>query len=249
MSAMRCYAEPAAWTSDVIELGTEEAHYLRDVLRAKPGQVLRIFDGQGREADAELVEVLRRGARVRVLQQRYVPPPSTALVLVQALPREQKMDLIVQKATELGAARILPVISERSLVRLSEHDLAAKRERWERIALNAAKQCGSCWIPEIRKPAPLHDRICDMERPGLFLLASLLPDAEPLREVLHRALATRPPSVAVLIGPEGDFTAGESAAARNAGAVGVRLGPLTLRSETAALFAMSVVRYAFGDPS
>jgi 16S rRNA (uracil1498-N3)-methyltransferase len=247
MHVMRCYADPSAWTSEVVELGSDEAHHLRDVLRARPGQAVTLFDGRGREADGEVVEVDRRGARVRVLQQRSFPPAATAIALIQALPREQKMDIIIQKATELGAARIAPVITDHSLVRLEDRDLEAKRSRWEKIALNAAKQCGSPWLPEIRPPVPLSSWIRDMERPGLLLLASLQPDAEDLRTVLRRALPSRPASVAVLVGPEGDLSSREIASARNAGAVPVRLGRLTLRSETAALYALSVLRYELGD--
>lgn len=245
MAGMRCYVEPAAWRADEMVLAEDEAHHLRTVLRGRIGAHLTLFDGRGRSAEVELVAVDRHGARLRVLQQHTRPPPAVELVVLQGLPREQKMDLIVQKATELGASRILPVATDHAVVRLREDNEAAKRGRWQKIALNAAKQCGSDWIPEV---APVQDLLAclgAMPRPDLFLLCSLDPDAVPLREALAAARGAAPRTIAVLVGPEGDFSARERAAARNAGARPVSLGLSILRSETAALYVLSILNYEF----
>ncbi len=229
-----------------MELDHEEVHHLRAVLRGKVGQPVTLFDGQGRTAEAEVVVLERHAARARILRQAAEPRPDLQLVLVQGVPREQKMDLVVQKATELGVARILPVRTDHAVMQVRSDNEDSKRERWQRIALNAAKQCGAAWLPEI---APVQDfETCLAQWPGPMtaLLCSLEPDARPLREALAALRENRPRTVVALVGPEGDFSARERALARNAGARPVSLGARTLRSETAALFVLSVLNYELG---
>lgn len=240
---MRCYVPPSAWTADALSPPPEEVHHLRDVLRIRTGDPLIAFDGLGRWAECRVAEVNRRGARLEILQLHHQPPPRPEFVLLQGVPREQKMDWIVQKATELGVRRICPLQTDRAVVRVRGGAEEAKRSRWERIALNAAKQCGANWIPIIDPIRPLLNVLEEMPRPDVLLICSLEPDAEPLRSALVAARETRPSSVGVIIGPEGDFSARERAAARNAGARPVRLTETILRSETAALFVLSVLNY------
>lgn len=243
---MRCFIEPSEWNSDQLELASEEAHHLRTVLRGKVGQHIGLFDGRGRTAEAEVLSMDRHSARVRVLQAAIEPRPALELTLIQGVPREQKMDVVVQKATELGATRILPVRADHAVMQVREDNEDSKRERWQRIALNAAKQCGTAWLPEI---APARDlEVCLKEIPGpvSLILCSLEPDALPIRETLRAMHASSPRSIAFLVGPEGDFSARERAVARNAGARPVSFGTRVLRCETAALFAMSVLIYEFG---
>jgi 16S rRNA (uracil1498-N3)-methyltransferase len=168
------------------------------------------------------------------------------LVLILGVPREQKMDLVVQKATELGVARILPVRADHAVMQVRSDNEDSKRERWNRIALNAAKQCGAAWLPEIAPAEDLETCLTTLPGPAALLLCSLDPDALPLRSTLQSIRVAAPRAVAVLVGPEGDFSARERAVARNAGARPVSLGPRTLRSETAALYALSVLTYEFG---
>jgi 16S rRNA (uracil1498-N3)-methyltransferase len=244
---MRCYVPPGDWHATELALPRDEVHHLHTVMRAKLGGHVTAFDGQGRSADCEIIELHRREARLRVLQQHVQARPSPELILLQGLPREQKMDLLIQKATELGIHRIRPVQTDHAVVRVREDIEAAKRERWQRIALNAAKQCGTDWLPEVEPVQPLLDCLTLMPRVDLLLVCSLEPDAVPLRSVLQAARDQRPASVAVLVGPEGDFSARERAAARNAGGRAVRLGDTILRSETASLFVLSVLTYELGD--
>jgi 16S rRNA (uracil1498-N3)-methyltransferase len=243
---MRCYVPPEHWQAGELSLPPEEVHHLRTVMRERIGASIVAFDGAGRSADCEIIEMNRRHARLRVIQQHVHPRPEPEFTLVQGLPREQKMDLLIQKATELGALSIRPVRTDHSVVRLREDHEESKRGRWQRIALNAAKQCGANWVPIVEPVRPLLACLAEMPRVDLLLVCSLEPDAQPLREVLQAARETRPRSVAALVGPEGDFSARERAAARNAGGRAVRLGDSILRSETAALFVLSVLSYELG---
>jgi 16S rRNA (uracil1498-N3)-methyltransferase len=244
---MRCYVPPEHWQTGELILPPDETHHLRTVMRERVGASVVAFDGAGRFADCEIVEIDRRSARLRVIQQHAQPRPVPEFILVQGLPREQKMDLLIQKATELGALSIRPVLTDHSVVRVREEIEESKRERWQRIALNAAKQCGANWAPVVEPVRPLLACLAEMPRADLLLICSLEPDAKPLREVLQAARDVRPQSIAALVGPEGDFSARERAAARNAGGRAVRLSDSILRSETAALFVLSVLNYEFAD--
>ena len=243
---MRCFVEPEQWTPGELELVGEEAHHLRTVLRGKIGQNIEVFDGRGRAASAEIVSLERHAARVRILQQTHEPRPALALVLVLGMPREQKLDLVVQKATELGVARILPVQADHAVMQVRRDNEESKRERWQRIALNAAKQCGAAWLPEIGPVQELEACLVALPGPVTSLVCSLEPDAHPLRETLQAVRAGQPKTLAVLVGPEGDFSARERAVARNAGARPVSLGSRVLRSETAAIYILSVLTYELG---
>lgn len=241
---MRCFIPPAAWSTGTMALESAERHHLVDVLRAGPGTEITVFDGAGREAVARVDAIGRHDVRLTMIQQQQHAPPAVAVTLVQAVPREQRMDMILQKATELGAAAILPVITERSVVRLREAD-EGKHDRWQKIILNAAKQCGTAWLPQLAPVQPALEALGHLPPADLRLVCSLEPDARPLREVVQEARARGPARVTCLIGPEGDFSAREYAAARQAGARPVSFGPLVLRVETAALYVLSVLRYEF----
>jgi 16S rRNA (uracil1498-N3)-methyltransferase len=243
---MRYYIAPSAWSPDEMTLTGEEAHHLLHVLRGKEQEQVLLVDGQGREALTEIITATRKEARLKVVQQRSAPKPAIELTLIQALPREQKMDLIIQKATELGVQHIVPVISDHSVVRLNAGQAEGKIDRWNKIALSAVKQSGCLWTPVIHPVLPLLDYIGNMPRFDCLMTCSLEPDTLPLRDIIQTAKANRAKSVAFLVGPEGDLTVRELAAARNAGARMVSLGPQVLRSETAALYVMSVLQYEFG---
>lgn len=241
---MRCFIPPESWSTGTMLLDAEERHHLVDVLRADAGTEIQVFDGAGREAVARVESIGRKEVRLSMVQQTVHPAPAVAVTLVQAVPREQRMDMILQKATELGAAAIQPVIAERNVVRLRGED-EGKRERWQKIMLNAAKQCGSVWLPQLAPVRPALEALAGLPPTDLCLVCSLEPDARPLREVLQEARARAPRRITCLIGPEGDFSAREYAAARQAGARPVTFGASVLRVETAALYILSVLRYEF----
>jgi len=244
---MRYHIDPAEWSPDEMIISGEEAHHLIHVLRAQKEDQITLIDGQGRQATAVISELSRKEARVRVLQQTIKTAPAIEITLIQALPREQKMDLIIQKATELGVRHIVPVTSDTSVVRLKKDESEGKIERWSKIALSAMKQSGCLWLPQIHPVTGLLDYLTSMPRYDFWMTCSLEPDTRPIREVIHAAQMHHPKTIAFLVGPEGDLSARERAAARNAGARMVSLGQQVLRSETAAIYVTSILQYEFAS--
>jgi 16S rRNA (uracil1498-N3)-methyltransferase len=214
-------------------LSPGEAHHAIHVLRVKDGDTVNVFDGRGQEAQCRFGEA----GVLTLLQQTTTPTLPCRITLAQAIPKKN-MDLIVQKATELGVAGLVPLISERTVVQLDED--SKKIERWREIALEACKQSGNNWLPEIR--APQKARVF-LESPGMFdlkLIGSLQPDSKPLKQLLPGQPLS---SVLILIGPEGDFTPAELAAGKSAGCLPLSLGPLVLRADSAALYALSILHH------
>lgn len=242
---MRCFIPSEAWNPARLIALDDEAHHLIHVLRVRPGQPVEAFDGAGRTAEAEVDVIQKHRVELRVQQQHTHPRAPVELTLIQAVPREQKMDLVIQKATELGVAHIAPVLTRHSLVRLQHGAGEAKQARWDRIVVNAAKQCGSVWLPEIAPPQQIADYLASRPPLDLLIVCSLEPDARPLKDVLRAPRATPPRRIGALVGPEGDFSQEERAAIRTAGAIPVTFGDLTLRTETAALYALGALKYEF----
>src|ERR1035437_2743546 len=224
-------------------LGAEEAHHALHVLRLKVGDTVNVFDGHGHEAQASISQISNQSAQLKLLTQSNAPPLPCRITLAQAIPKKS-MDLIVQKATELGVATIVPLMSERTLVQVDED--SKKIDRWREIALDACKQCGNNWLPEIQPPQKARDFL---NAPGQFdlkLIASLQPDAKPLKSILSGTSAlerTHVPTILILIGPEGDFTPAELSLAKSAGCLPLSLGPLVLRADTAALYTLSILHH------
>jgi 16S rRNA (uracil1498-N3)-methyltransferase len=243
---MRCHVPPERWSNDAMALGDEELHHLSHVLRGEVGMPVEVFDGQGRVAHTRVRVLDRHRVEVAVEQVIQVPAPRVRVTLVQALPREQKLDLVLQKATELGVAEIVPVLADNCVARPRRDDADAKQSRWSKIVLNAARQCGTAWMPVVRAPVPLLDAVKALPSAGLLLSCSLEPDAVALREPMARARGVVT-SAAAAVGPEGDFSARERKALRDAGGIPVSLGDLTLRAETAALYVLSVLKYELLD--
>lgn len=215
-----------------------EVRHATQVLRLKLGDAVCVFDGRGRAAHGLVADISKQAIRLELSQQTSTPPLRCRVTLVQAIPKKN-MDLIVQKATELGVATIVPVISERTVVQL-EGD-SGKLDRWRGIAMESCKQCGNNWLPEILPPQQLERFLRSAGKYDLKLVAALQPDALPLKKIL--AVVPGVFSVLMLIGPEGDFTTAEYGLARETGCRAMSLGSLVLRAETAALYALSVLHH------
>lgn len=240
MSIHRFYLAPDQWNAPEPTLGPEDSHHCADVLRLKVGDALTLFDGEGAVADAVLTEVHKKHCRVRLGEKTITAPLRASITLAQAVPKGKNMDLILQKAVELGASTIIPLLTRRTVVRLDEEDASRKQERWQQIALEACKQCGRNQVPAVTRALSLEEFL-KQPRTELLLLASLQPGAVTIKEALSKVPTAT--SVTVLVGPEGDFTPEESAAALAAGAIPITLGPMILRAETAALYCLSVLNY------
>ncbi len=232
-------------------LGEAAAHHLRDVLRARPGEAVRLADGAGRAREAAVAAVSRREVLVEPRGPLLeAPPPAPAVTLFQCVAKPTRMDWLLEKAAELGAARVVPILSARTVARLREGEAP---ERWRRILDAALLQCGGFWRTELA-PAVGWAGAMDAMRAfraagGALLAGSLAPGARPLGETIL-ALRARPEGAPAawgwLVGPEGDFAPEELAAALGeAGAVPVTLGRRVLRVETAALQGLAAIR-AFG---
>ena len=237
----RFYLPPNVWNAASPVLDEGESHHVLDVLRFGVGDHVTVFDGDGSEARADIVAVeggkviLRLGARAR--SQLL----GCAITLAQAIPKGKHMDFIVQKATELGAARIAPLFSDRTIVQFDAKDAEKKRDKWCEIAIEACKQCGQNRVPEIAFPRSPKAFFEKEEPAELMLIASLQPDALRIKSVL--ADHPTPRSVCVCVGPEGDFTPAELALAKSMGCRPITLGPIILRAETAALYCLSVLAH------
>jgi 16S rRNA (uracil1498-N3)-methyltransferase len=162
------------------------------------------------------------------------------------------MDLIVQKATELGVHRIVPILSERSVSQIEDDAAASKLEKWHATMVESIKQCGSTWLPMIEPPQPVQKFLAAGEKFDLSLVASLQSDARHPRQFFQNFASEKkraPKSVCVWVGPEGDFTPAEMNVIRQAGALPMTLGPLVLRSETAAIYCLSILNYELQTPA
>ena len=245
MSLHRFYLPPECWEESNPALDPADAHHAADVLRLGVGDSLTIFDGQGREASASLTEVTRKRAHLAIGEHRTTLKPGCAITLAQAVPKGKNMDLVIQKAVELGASNLIPLLSERTVVRLEgPGDAARKQERWQSIAVEACKQCGQNWMPKVGLPRTMKEFFSALPSVDLLLIASLQPHSRSIKEVLNsfaKAHGTLPASVVILIGPEGDFTPEEIAQALAGGVVPITLGPIILRTETAAIYSLSVL--------
>ncbi len=232
---------PRATEGEVTVEG-QRLHYLSRVLRLGAGDALEVFDGAGRRFDARVQSLTERVA-VLALSNPSEAPKARAITLVQGLPKADKLELVLQKGTELGASAFVPAACTRSIVKLDGKE-EAKRLRWQRIVEEAARQCGRADVPEVRAPAPLLRAVDGLpDAPALLVL-----DEEERALPLSMAVSTlgnRP--LALIIGPEGGLTREEVAALVAIGAIPVTLGRLVLRTETAGLAALAVLRHLDGE--
>ena len=237
----RFHLAASAWQSDAALTG-DEARHLSQVLRMKVGEEISVFDGEGRRARAEILGISRERVTLRIGEIQVSRPPLPQILLAQAIPKGKNMDLIVQKAVELGIASIQPLVTRNTVVQPGE----GKSVKWRRNAMEACKQCGQDRVPEIGEPQNFETWLAAQTGDGsLKLMASLAEGAMPLRAVLRSHPGTS--AATWLVGPEGDFTAQETAAALAAGFLPVSLGEIVLRVETATLYGLSALRYEFSE--
>jgi 16S rRNA (uracil1498-N3)-methyltransferase len=244
MRLTRVYVDAVLTPGSVVELARDTASHLAKVLRARDGDELVLFNGDGQEFHGAIDSV--RGSRVlaSVGEGRPVNRESPLTVtLVQCVPRGDRMDFIVQKATELGVSRIVPILSQRSVVRLDARQAESKTAHWRAVAVSACEQCGRNRLPVIDAARPLLHYLGESVPTGALRLI-FEPDRESQqREVSPRSLHT----AEIAIGPEGGFGAEELEAFRVAGFHRMGIGPRILRAETAAIAALVWLQTRFGD--
>jgi len=253
MRLTRVFVDADLQPGSVVELGRDTAAHLAKVLRARSGDEIVLFNGDGREY-AGAIE-MARGSRVTAAigAARAADRESAfQITLVQCVPRGDRMDFIVQKATELGVARIVPVLSRRSVVRLDEAQAASKRAHWHAVAVSACEQCGRNRLPGMETPQPLLDYLGALQPAAVSqgtLRFILEPDSAQQSKLEDAAgvNGARPMGAAIAIGPEGGFAPEELDAFAISAFERLSLGPRVLRTETAAIAAMVVLQARFGD--
>jgi 16S rRNA (uracil1498-N3)-methyltransferase len=242
----RFYLPPSPTPPATLALPEREAHHALQVLRLRPGERVSVLDGAGHEFLCELERCHRHEAGLKLLEKRTFPSLPCRITLLQAIPKGKTFEEIVQKATELGAARIVPLLSERVVVRLSGKEAVQKTAKWRGVAVEAIKQCGAAWLPEVTAPLTPAEFLARREEVELALVGSLQTDSRHPRgyfRAFREEHGRLPRSVCIWIGPEGDFSPGELETIKGGGARPITLGPLVLRTDTAAMYCLAVVNY------
>jgi 16S rRNA (uracil1498-N3)-methyltransferase len=242
----RFFVRPEDIGEVALRLRGDEADHLVRVLRLGPGAQIMAFDGHGHEYMA-LVERLEGDSVVCQILHHTAAQPAhlLSIVLGQGLPKAEKFEWVIQKSTELGVSEIVPVITARVVPRISPRQLPAKADRWEKLARAACKQSRRATVPQLWPPTPLESFLSTFQNADLKFMLWEREDRQLLRTVL--TAAERVASVAVLVGPEGGFTTQEVARGEGYGFRVVGLGRRILRTETAAVVAVAILQYQFGD--
>jgi 16S rRNA (uracil1498-N3)-methyltransferase len=242
----RFYLPPKSCAGNSLRLDAREAHHALKVLRVKYGELVAVLDGVGNEFLCTVENCSRDAVTLSVSLKNFKPPPPCQIILLVAIPKGKIIESIIQKSVELGACRIVPILSERVVTHLDDEDAEGKREKWQGVAIEAIKQCGATWLPKIEAPMMIEQFLARKEKFDLSLVGSLQKERRHLREVFSEFEAKQkrlPKSVAVWIGPEGDFTLEELKMIQDSGAVPITLGNLVLRVETAAVYCLSVLNH------
>jgi 16S rRNA (uracil1498-N3)-methyltransferase len=246
MTRRRFHAPPSAFNlhRGSVTLATDEARYLREVLRLKVGDEVYVFNGEGKEFRSQIEESRRDTATLKVVEEVAPARPESPLklTLAVALLKGEKFDFVVQKATELGVTRIVPVATKLADIRLRDTSDATKRvSRWQRIALEAAKQSGRAVVPDVLDPVGFESLVSETGSDKAIMFSER--DGQPLAEALVESSS----SLTALVGSEGGWTDQEITMARENGWRIVTLGGRTLRAETAAITVATLLQHLFGD--
>jgi len=242
---------------ELVTLAGEMARYVTRVLRLQEDDKISLFNGRGAEYLCTIKEVKGKNLILSVMEKRVINRESNLrITLCQAVPKGKKMDFIIQKATELGVHSFAPFVSSRTIFRPDKRDGEGKVKRWEKVALEAARQCGRNLVPAVKAISSMEEMLKTV-RPGKGdgILKIMLWEGEETRsldDLVSKAESSRgkdlsPEEVVVLIGPEGGFSDDEAAAASEEGFLTVSLGKRILRTETAGLAAVSILQYIWGD--
>lgn len=236
---------PEHIAGDRVAFDADETRHLVRVLRLRPGDVVTAADGRGGAWEVKLLTLGDTAVGTIVGAAASAAESPLAISLVQAVPKGDRMEAIVRATTELGVARVLPALTERTVVRLDAGHWRERARRWQRVAREAAKQCGRAVVPIVEAPRPLAEWIAEGATADVRLCFWEV-EGTPLRRVVERR-ADRVRSAWVIVGPEGGLTAEEVAGAGAAGYATVTLGERILRTDTAGPAIVALLQYAFGD--
>jgi 16S rRNA (uracil1498-N3)-methyltransferase len=242
----RFYLPPEECQGGELILKESEAHHAAKVVRVQRGETVTVLDGAGRVFACSVRETSRATVVLTVQTLQTTPPPACEITLLQAVPKGKLIEVIIQKATELGAARVVPLLTQRVAAQLGPKEAGAKQQKWQQTAIEAIKQSGSAWLPRIETPLTPGTFIERGEKIELPLVASLQEDSRHARHHFNQFTEEHrraPMSVCLWVGPEGDFTPEEMEMIKRSGARPITLGRLVLRCETAATYCLAMANY------
>jgi len=242
----RFYLPPQSCRGPALRLDGREAHHALHVLRLQRGEHVTVLDGAVNYFFCTVENAAKNSVALAVLEKKSAPALPCSLTLLVAVPKAKIIEGIIQKAVELGANRIVPLLTERVVTQLDDDGAESKREKWQQVAIEAIKQCGAVWLPVVEAPQTISQFLARGEKIELALVGSLQTARRHPGEWLQEFKAQfgrLPQSAGVWIGPEGDFTLAELQAIEAAGARPITLGQLTLRVETAAIYCLSFLNY------
>ena len=240
----RFYVSPDSIKGGKIHVGQKESHHIIDVMRLAGGDSVTVFDGSGKEYQGKIDSIKNKSVVINIKNVRTVEKKqSTSITLAQSIPKKDKMDLIVQKATELGVDEIIPVESSRTIVRTGRRKKGHKIDRWRKIIVEASKQCGRNELPRIKDVIYFDKLLNSAVNYNLVIMPCLSDRCVNLKFALSKT--NKPDKVLAIIGPEGGFTEDEIDRASKKGVVLVSLGQSVLKSETAAITILSILNYEY----
>lgn len=216
---------------------SQELHHLRDVLRINAGEQILLFNGKGEDALAKIISISSRQVNVKILSIEKTMPIEPAIILACAIPKKSKFEMIVEKATELGVAAIIPLKTKRTELNLNNDRLKKKELRYHAVAVNASKQSKRSIIPDIYPITNFESAIRQLKNDTVIFTPSLFDKTRNILDAFSNVV--KPKKIAFLIGPEGDFTEEEYSFANKNGCIGVSLGKTILKVETAAICAIA----------
>ena len=231
---------------DSINITGEDVQHITKVLRLKVDDVIVLCDGEGVDYYAAIKDMDKHMVKTEILKKEYSnTEPMLKVVLYQGIPKGPKMDIIIQKCTELGVNRIVPVVNMRNVVKLSyEQDIRKKTQRWQRIAIEAAKQSRRGIIPKIERPKEFKEALEDALNLDLAIMPYEMDHNNPLKDAIR---GKNVKEIGIFIGPEGGYESSEITEALDKGIITVTLGPRILRTETAGLAVLSCLMYEFDE--
>jgi 16S rRNA (uracil1498-N3)-methyltransferase len=241
------FIDPSATINSLVTIQQSEAHHIKNVLRLRPGDRIKLFDGTGFEYEAVIRKMSAEKVDVEILNKIRATLRSGAQIIVaQAFLKEKKMDDLVRKLCELGVAKWAPFFSQRSIAKPDANRLAGRTRRWHRIAAEALKQCRRADLPEIAGPLSF-DEVLNLGKTCDLNIVFWEKDSTPLNSA-NESNETHPiRKILLMLGPEGGFTQQEIEMAEHSGFLLAGLGPRILRAETATLAAVTLVQYLYGD--
>ncbi len=240
----RFYAPGTSFNGDQVLLDASETSHLRDVLRLRPGDIVHIFDGDGREFECEIESIEKKATRLRRIREVTPTSPESSLdvTLATAILKGEKSDMVIQKATELGVSRVVPLLTKRCEVRIRNYE--NKLQRWQKIALEATKQCGRAKLMAVEMPVDFTAFVDSLASPiSTGEMRILFAEENGQRFSLTNSIAR----MTAVIGPEGGWEESEVEAARKGGFQIVTFGGRILKSDTAAIAITAILQHRFGD--